>query len=450
MPELYALIRYEDDYVQPLILEALRSQLQSSTWQMITSTSDLPHPSSPFLQITIYESTDFDHLLANPTASLANSYIIRKALLRKHFLASTVSSWLSKYPSNNLKDHVQLTLDFELDYAEFLDEALVEAYELHNSFARNAALPTEDRQYWILKPSMSDRGQGIRLFSSEDELRSIFEEWEADLPDSDASEAEKFPNKSTTTNDTKDGLMTSHLRHFVIQPYIHPPLLLPSLQHRKFHLRSYVLAVGSLRVYVYQELLALFAPRSYVAPSCSLDPEVHLTNTCLQPSSPTTSNTSSVDPEENSVHLLSSLPLSPAQRCAILHQISTATGALFEAAARGQMVYFQTLPNAFEIFGVDWLVDSEGKCWLLEVNAFPDFKQSGGEGRGVVKGVWEAAVSIAVRGFFELESGDKSLIAEEEEEEEEAEGDEEKANVGKDEEKRWGMRKVLDIDLGRR
>ena len=96
------------------------------------------------------------------------------------------------------------------------------------------------------------------------------------------------------------------------------------------------------------------------------------------------------------------------------------------------MLYFQTLPNAFEIFGVDWLVDAEGRCWLLEVNAFPDFKQSGDEGREVVKAVWEAAVGIAVGGF--LGAGERGS-----------------ANMGGDgDEKSWGMRKVLDIDLGRR
>ena len=330
------------------------------------------------------------------------------------------------------------SLDFELDYAEFLDEALVEAYELHDSFAHNAELPLEERQWWILKPSMSDRGQGIRLFSSEGELRSIFEEWEADAPDSDVSEDEDAQDESRSlVDEAKDGIMTSHLRHFVVQPYIDPPLLFPSFQNRKFHLRSYVLAIGSLRVYVYQEMLALFAPQPYVPPSASLDPEIHLTNTCLQ----TPNLTENTDAPSNSVYLLSSLPIPPDQRSSILDQISTATGELFEAAARGQLVYFQTLPNAFEIFGLDWLVDADGNCWLLEVNAFPDFRQSGEGGKSVVKGVWEAVVGIAIKGFFGM--GGEEAVADGEKVEVEV------RDKGREEEK-WGMRKVLDIDLGRR
>lgn len=411
---LYVLVNYEDPYVQPLIISALEKCIPPNAYRRISSPSSLPTPSARFLQITSYEDLDFHHLMAHPQTSLANAYIIRKALIRKHWLAHTISSWLSKHPDSNLKDHVKPTPDFELDYAEFLDDALVEAYELHESFARNATLSADsaDREWWILKPSMSDRGQGIRLFSSEDELRSIFEGWEADAPDSDAEDSDDQP----TPNDVKAGIMTSHLRHFVAQPYIDPPLLLPTLNSPKFHIRSYVLAVGALRVFVYEEMLALFAAQSYVPPSSSLDLDIHLTNTCLQTQSPTN--------DANNVHLLSSLPISGALCKSIISQICAATGSLFEAAARGQMVYFQTLPNAFEIFGVDWLVDAEGKAWLLEVNAFPDFKQSGIEGERVVRGIWEAAIKIAVGGFFGLGS--------------------------RVEEKGLGVRKVLDIDIGRR
>ena len=42
--------------------------------------------------------------------------------------------------------------------------------------------------------------------------------------------------------------MTSQLRHFIAQPYIHPPLLLQSKGGRKFHIRAYVLAVGGTTI----------------------------------------------------------------------------------------------------------------------------------------------------------------------------------------------------------
>jgi len=102
------------------------------------------------------------------------------------------------------------------------------------------------------------------------------------------------------------------------------------------------------------------------------------------------------------------------------------------------MIHFQTLPNAFEIFGVDWMVDEGGRAWLLEVNAFPDFARSGVQGEGVVRGVWEGVVGM-VGGWFGVGRGEEGRGEGEGEGEEEGEREE-----------RWGMRKVLDIDLGRR
>ena len=55
----------------------------------------------------------------------------------------------------------------------------------------------------------------------------------------------------------------------------------------QFHLRAYCLAVGDIRLYLYDRILALFSSAPYVAPSSdqgsfSLDLTPHLTNTSLQ------------------------------------------------------------------------------------------------------------------------------------------------------------------------
>lgn len=91
---------------------------------------------------------------------------------------------------------------------------------------------------------------------------------------------------------------------------------------------------------------------------------------------------------------------------------------------------------------MDWMVDESGRAWLLEVNAFPDFRQSGVEGEGVVKGVWEGVVGVAVGGFFGVDVGEGG--------EGEGKGEGKEGRKGEGEEERWGMRKVLDIDLWRR
>ena len=64
------------------------------------------------------------------------------------------------------------------------------------------------------------------------------------------------------------------------------------------------------------------------------------------------------------------------------------------------MVHFQTMPNAFEVFGLDYLVDESGRAWLLEINAFPDYRQTGEELKDLVGGLWEGVVRVFVGGFF--------------------------------------------------
>ena len=89
-------------------------------------------------------------------------------------------------------------------------------------------------------------------------------------------------------------------------------------------------------------------------------------------------------------------------------------------------IHFQPLPNSFEIFGLDFMVglDEEAgglNTWLLEVNAFPDFRQTGSDLQGLVSGLMEGVVEKGIKPFFGLEG--------------EENGD---------------MVQVLEVDLGRR
>ncbi|PYH78966.1 putative tubulin-tyrosine ligase [Aspergillus uvarum CBS 121591] len=416
-PTLYTLVDSDNPYVQSLMEQALQRRLGAGHSRTISSLADLPSPSAPVFQYREYERLDFEHAMMHSSSSLANAYIIRKALIRKHYLSNTVTNWVTKHPDSVLAKHFKFACDFELDYAEFLDDALLEAYELRESLDRNETLPEAEKEWWILKAGMSDRGNGIRLFNSEDGLREIFEEWD---PDSDDDEDEEEggdserPTKSKDDDDDDDddhGVVTSQLRHFIAQPYIDPPLLLPSAANRKFHIRTYVLAVGSLKVYVFREMLALFAAKPYCAPADEAEGDAvtdlarHLTNTCFQDGG--SANEGSV---RRYWQLDETVPdLAPDWKEHLFDQICAVTGEVFEAAARGMMVHFQTLPNAFELFGVDFLVDHTGNAWLLELNAYPDFAQTGEELKDLVVGrLFEETVDVAVKPFFGL--GEKTAV----------------------------------------
>lgn len=390
-----AIVQYPEPYVQPLIIKALRNA-SSVTFDVVEKDVDLQHPDRPVVSFKAYEDLDFDHAAQYSSTSLTCAYIIRKALIRKHFLSSTVTSWLVKHPDSLLKDHFKSGVHFELDYAEFLDDALVDAWDLHESMDRNA-LSTEpsQKEWWILKPGMSDGGNEIRLFSTMEDLQAIFDDWDPPSDDEE-DEAEDTTNPVSVRG---QAAMTSQLRHFIVQPYINDPLLLPEHGNRKFHIRTYVLAVGALKVYVCREMLALFAAKPYQPPHCvdktsQIDLSQHLTNTCFQDESTKALSVCRYwDIDEPTLDL--------DWRESIFSQICEVTGEVFEAAAREQMVHFQAIPNAFEIFGVDFLVDHNRNVWLLELNAYPDFKQTGESLQDQVIGsLFDGVVEAAVLPFF--------------------------------------------------
>lgn len=397
---LLAVVQYPDRYVQPLITDALR-RVTGGKFEVVEHDMATLDTSQPCVLFKAYEDLDFESAMNHSRSMLLCAYAIRKALIRKHYLSNTIASWLVKHPASSLQRHFKPSVHFELDYAEFLDEALVDAWDFHESMSRNGQnLGDKSKEWWILKPGMSDGGNGIRLFSSLQQLQSIFEEW--DPPSDDEAEVEVDSNEaSEAISKSDERLMTSHLRHFVAQPYIDPPLLLSTYDNRKFHIRCYVLAVGALKVFVYREMLALFAAKSYESPSrnggaADIDLSQHLTNTCFHEETT----------KGSAVHrfwALDDAKQKAGWQADVFSDICETIGEVFEAAAREQMVHFQTLPNAFEAFGVDFLVDANYNVWLLEMNAYPDFKQTGeGLQSKVVGGFFEGVIRHAVAPFFKV------------------------------------------------
>jgi tubulin---tyrosine ligase len=276
------------DYDDPLVAQLIQLSLARYIPDVQKASA-----SSASLQWSSYEEISFETIFANPR-TLCNSYIFRKALIRKHYLATTVQEWLTKHPGSILRSTVPTTHLLECDYAEYLDEALNEAFELEQE------LQNEEKMF-ILKPSMADRGQGIRLFATRYELQQIFEDFEEDE--------------------------ASNLRHFVVQEYIHPPLLFGG---KKFHIRTYVVAAGAIKVWVWSEMLALFAAKGYAPESKDLDG--HLTNTCLQ------------EGAENVVRFWE-LALKEDALQGIFQRICEVTGEIFLAAGAGQQIHFQVRPE---------------------------------------------------------------------------------------------------------
>ena len=157
-----------------------------------------PDTNRPLLQWSTYDAIDHELTPSEPKSILSSSYTIRKALIRKHFLHRCIVAYTTKNPNSILHSSIPKTWDIEIAYADELDEALWadELWELGEELQKG------DSKWFILKPGMSDRGMGIRLFNSKEALEKIFEDFEEDSDDE-------------TENDTN--VVTSQLRHFVIQ-----------------------------------------------------------------------------------------------------------------------------------------------------------------------------------------------------------------------------------------
>ncbi|KAI9277659.1 tubulin-tyrosine ligase family-domain-containing protein [Sporodiniella umbellata] len=348
---LKAAIHLDESYTHEAVSKALKSSTLDIKVEEVEGVLD--HPVD--IQWLEYEWIDWDQVAQGK--SLANAYCIRKGLIRKAQLAYNVTKYLSKHPSSLLKKAIPETWLFELDHVDYFEEAMNDVFEVERD------LEADQGHSFIIKPSLANKAAGIKVFNSLEQLRSMFEE-----------------------SDDEDEEDLSQVREWVIQRYVDRPLL---VNDRKFHVRAYVLAKSNIQVFLYRDMLALFALKKYNRDAMD-DLLVHLTNTCIQ-----TEETSYV--ESDSVKLFWDLPIENKE--VMFDQMKLILADVFDACT-SEMTTFQAIPNAFELFGVDFLIDENHNVYFLEANAFPDFKQTGHKLQHVVQELFHATTQVAIEPHF--------------------------------------------------
>lgn len=484
---LTAFVSFPSPYTQTLLLRALTATLPALSLSLLPPDPEAP----PRLQWADYDLMTFDVPHRNPSY-LLSSYVYRKALIRKHQLHQTVTEYLAKASHRGIESSLTTGVPqgwtIDVQFADELDELLMDdLYELADAMHANEGKDAEDRQWFILKPGFADRAQGIRLFSTEEEMRDIFEEFEPPSSDeedddeddddesdedSDAEEPSSRPGAEgresgvleeqtrklalgdgdgdgDDSDDEGNGgtaVMTSHLRHFVIQELLPDPVLFDLKDTgagHKFHLRAYVLVTGSWTVHLSRTMLALFAGAPFSPPSAGgdIDLQPHLTNTCLQvsraasaggPADPQTDAFGAPVPEDDLVRLFWDLEgedalayqrggyaprgkITSAWLDGVFARAGDVCAEAVRAGAECGSFGLQLMPNAFEIFGVDLVLthpppgsppDTLPRVALLEFNASPDFVQSGDALRPRLFEMFKGVVHIAVAPLFGLQTID--------------------------------------------
>jgi tetratricopeptide (TPR) repeat protein len=210
-----------------------------------------------------------------------------------------------------------------------------------SAFARfRAACPAD--QVYIVKPPSLYGGRGIRLTRSPAEIGA---------------------------------------EECVVQRYLDRPYLIDA---HKFHIRLYVLvtAVAPLRAYIYREGIVRIAPEPYgLSDADLLRPAAHITNTALHVGHPQLKV--STDPKEENVGHVWSLSAALARmaseglaREATWTRLRDLVRRLLRVMHDGGVFAGQAAEHARycfppALFGLDVLIDRDGRPWLLECQRNP-------------------------------------------------------------------------------
>ena len=200
---------------------------------------------------------------------------------------------------------------------------------------------------WLLKPTCLNRGRGIHVFHDVESLKNLI------------------------SNDCEDGLC---INTFIIQKYIESPLL---IKGRKFDIRMWVLVTHEFDCYLFKEgYLRTSSSQFSIDPNNIDNKFVHLTNNAVQKYSEGYGSfedgnqmsfkdfaeyLSQENPEKNRFE-------------EIIIQIKSQIKKSYLAVRK--KLNTDSKKGAMEIFGYDFIIDSDLNVWLIEVNTNPCIEES--------------------------------------------------------------------------
>jgi len=193
-------------------------------------------------------------------------------------------------------------------------------------------LEDEKENSWILKPEFEFGGSNIKIFGSNKNVMEFLK------------------NENNT---------------WVVQKYISNPLL---YQERKIDFRVNVLVTDEIKIYMNKNLIFRTTSVKYESPSVNTDITLHITNGQIQKKHPDFGKYEEGNKIKNE-EFINYYNIFRFEE--LINQIKPVILDVINLLKIKKKKY-----KCFEIFGFDFCIDENFKCWLLECNVNPGFSWS--------------------------------------------------------------------------
>lgn len=246
-----------------------------------------------------------------------------------------------------------------------------------------------EKNLWILKPSWCDRGKGVEIFRSLEELGKFLQMYVSGYNMSEYMNM-NYNDDDNISPALKEGAMIDKAQKtifpkFVIQKYMEQPALFKGL---KFDIRSHALLTQEKELYIFRDSYVRLCSLPYTLEKQNYF--AHLCNTAVNQKSDSfgalaAGNTISMgelgaffDQKEAGTEFLRKIGGSFEKY--FYEEIRKLMKTAFDSVLkRANLLNPEKIPNSFELFGFDIMVDQSYKCWLIEANYIPGLTDDGSE-----------------------------------------------------------------------
>ncbi|EGR27473.1 tubulin-tyrosine ligase family protein, putative [Ichthyophthirius multifiliis] len=294
---------------------------------------------------------------------------------------------------------------------------------------------------WILKPTYLNRGRGINMFNSLQQLEKIisnylegFEEQplrkknERKIQVQKNQEEQKYQIEENLLNtqrsknqiqqkNTQSILLKSN--QFIIQKYIEKPLL---LNNRKFDIRVWALLTHELEILFFREGYIRLSSSEFSLRENQIDNQfIHLTNNAIQKFSDNygqyeNGNMWTMNQLWSYLYQINNNFTEQYYKDKILSKIKIIIWITFCSVRK--KINMHNRKHCFEIFGYDFLIDSELNIWLLEVNTNPAIDECSNILKKLVPRMIDDALQLTVDKIFQKKNN-KNIYKDDQEQKEE-------------------------------